>query len=247
MPKDWWKTFFDENYLLFWGARGFFRHTKKEVEFLVKHVPIKKSDRVLDLCCGHGRHSLELARRGFGVTGLDYSAYELELAREAAAKKHLPVRFVRGDARNFRLPQKYDVIINMFTAFGYGSREDDAAILRNASRHLKRGGRFFIDLMSVIWIFRNFQAKHTERLGKNSYARIIRSFDFVQNINYENRTIFKDGKRQTRNLKLQFYSLPEIIVALEAAGLWYEKSWGSFDGKPYGLDSRRMIVLARKT
>jgi ubiquinone/menaquinone biosynthesis C-methylase UbiE len=244
MAKDWWKTFFNEDYLLFWSAR--LKHTKKEVNFLIKNLPIKKNDAILDLCCGHGRHSLELASRGYNVTGLDYSKFELELAKKQAKKRHLDVVFCQGDARNFKFAKKFDVIINMFTAFGYGSKADDQKILNYACRHLKKGGRFFIDLMNLIWIFRHFQEKKTERLGKNIYAKMVRSFDFTKNINNETRIIFKKGKKEIYRQACHIYPLPEIIEMMGAAGMKFQKVWGSFDGKPYGLDSKRMIILAKK-
>lgn len=246
MKKDWWKTFFGENYLLFWGEKGAFGHTKKEINFLVKHIPIRRKDKILDLCCGHGRHTLELAKRGFAVAGLDYSRFELDLASKAADEKGLRIDFREGDARNFQMNRKFNVVINMFTAFGYGSKADDQKILRSASRHLARGGKFLIDLVSMIWILRNFRARQTERLGKNAYALIAREFDPIHNTNLETRTIVKGGKKEASQLRLRLYSLPEIIEMLAAAGLRYEKSWGSFDAKPYGLDSKRMIVLAKK-
>ncbi len=246
MPKDWWKTFFDENYLLFWGKRVAFDFTKKEVNFLVKNIPIKKQDKILDLCCGHGRHTIELAKRGYYIEGLDYSDYELGLARKEAEKRKLIIKFRKGDARYFQSAKKFDVILNMFTAFGYGSKIDDQKLLNNVSKHLKKGGKFLIDLMNLIWIFRHFRQKKTERLGSNIYARITRNFDFTKNVNYETRVIFKNGKKEIYKLECHIYSLPEMIEMLDTVGLKFQKVWGSFSGKPYGLDSKRMIILAKK-
>ncbi|MDZ4209777.1 MAG: methyltransferase domain-containing protein, partial [Candidatus Curtissbacteria bacterium] len=129
MQNEWWKTFFDEHYIALWGIHGMFKHTPREVNFLVKNIPLKEKNKILDLCCGHGRHSIGLARRGFEVVGLDYSAYELDLARKEAGRRHLDVKFIKGDARTFRSTQQLHVINNKFTAFGYGREKDYRQII----------------------------------------------------------------------------------------------------------------------
>ena len=195
MAKEWWKTFFDENYVSFWKDRGHFAHTRREVNFLVKNVPIRKQDLILDLCCGHGRHSTEFARRGFKVIGLDYSAYELGLAKSEAEKRNLIIDFRRGDARNFKFKEKFDVIINMFTAFGYGSKEDDIKIVRNVTKHLKKGGKFFIEFMNLPWLWRHYKSRDKEKFGDKT-AEMERSYDFLTNVNHE-KSVFKvKGKKE---------------------------------------------------
>ncbi|TSA45699.1 class I SAM-dependent methyltransferase [bacterium] len=247
MPKDWWKNFFNEDYLLFWGAQGSFDHTKKEISFLLKNIPIKKGSEVLDLCCGHGRHSLELASRGYKVTGLDYSKFELGLARKEAARLGLKAEFVRGDARNFRFNKKFDLIINMFSsAFGYGSRDDDRRIVHSVSKNLKKGGKFFIDLMSLPWLLRNYKPYKVEKMSKKIYATCERDFNFLESVNHEKRTFFKGTKKKVYNLYLRAYSLAELNEFLASEGLKVEKYWGSYDGKSYGLETKRMIALAKK-
>lgn len=247
MKKDWWKTFFDEHYLLFWGAKGIFAHTKKEVNFLIKNLPIKKADKILDLCCGHGRHSLELARRGYDITGLDYSHYELALAGNEARRLGLKVDFRQGDARNFKFPKKFDVIINLFTAFGYGTKADDRKIIESVSKNLKPGsGRFLIDLFNLSWLWRHYRAKQKQTLGKGRFAISERHFDYVNNLNYEKRTIFIGDRKRVYPMALRLYSLSELHELLASKGLRVVKYWGSYDGVPYSFDTKRMIVLAKK-
>lgn len=245
MAKEWWKTFFDKNYIALWTARGIFDHTRKEVDFLKKEVPLKRDDRILDLCCGHGRHSIELARRGYRVTGLDYSAYELGVARKDAEKEGLKIEFIRGDARNFNLRRKFDVTINMFTAFGYGSEADDRKIIKNVVKHLKPGGKFFIEMMNLSWLWRNYKAKDREKFGKLT-ATMQRDFDFLHGVNHEKRT-FRMGKRKkVYDLYLRVYSLYDLAKLLESEGLKVLNYWGRL-GEPYTPDTKRMLVLAKKS
>lgn len=245
MTKEWWKTFFDRNYLAIWGLWGMFRHTKKEVNFLERKIHLNRRNVILDLCCGHGRHSLELAKRGYKVVGLDHSPYEIKLARGKAKEKDISVDFYRGDARTFRSPKKFDVVINMFTAFGYGTRDDDSRIISNVSENLKKGGKFFIDLMSLPYLWRNYQPiRHDTVGGFKIFER--RSYDFLENILRTTYVIFEGKHKVTHKARLHMYTLAEMAQLLGNEGLRVIKVFGSYGGSPYGLKSKRMLILARK-
>jgi len=96
----------------------------------------------LDLCCGPGRHSVELARRGFQVTGVDRSPFLLGKAREHAAKSGASVEWIEQDMRNFVRPASFDLACSLFTSFGYFQDEqDDLRVLRNIHQSLKRERR----------------------------------------------------------------------------------------------------------
>lgn len=245
MKKEWWKTFFDENYLALWGARGNFENTKSEVDFIVKKAISKKSGRILDLCCGHGRHSLELAKRGYKVTGLDYSDYELSIAKKEALSQKLKVNFIKGDARKFNLLVKFDLILNLFTAFGYGTKDEDRHIIQKVHKHLVKGGYFFTDLMSLPWLWRNYLPFNKER-AKNVVVDCYRSFDFLNNVNTEKRVLTNKGKKKIYYNHLHIYSLVELNELLSSEGLKVLKVWGTYKGDQYTLDTKRMIVLAKK-
>src|SRR6266404_3576104 len=105
LPSDWWRTLFNSLYLETDGdIIENDRNTADEVELLIGSIGLERNDRILDLCCGQGRHALELASRGFpNVTGLDRSRYLIRLARKRAKQRNLQVSFHEGDARRFRL------------------------------------------------------------------------------------------------------------------------------------------------
>lgn len=243
--KEWWKTFFDANYIREWEQAGIFRHTRREISFLIKEIPIRKRDVILDLCCGHGRHAFELARRGYAVTGLDYSAYELGLARKEAQKQELAIRFVKGDARNFRFREKFNVILNLFTAFGYGTRRDDENIIRSASRALKRGGRFFIDIQSLPWLWKNFRPRKTEKVGSRRIVN-TRTYDFSEGMIFQRRTVFENGRKRVYHLQNRTYTLRELKDMFAKSGLKITKFFGSYKGESFGWGHKRMLVVAKK-
>lgn len=148
LNKDWWKDFFNEVYLIT-DARSVCDDslTRKETDLLEEILNLDKDDKILDMCGGHGRHSIELARRGYrDVTVLDYSRYLIQLGKRMA--KGLKVGFLRRDARFTGLkPDNYSVIFIMANSFGYSPLEsENLQILKEAWRLLADGGRLLLDL-----------------------------------------------------------------------------------------------------
>lgn len=152
VAPDWWKTIFDEIYLVT-DARTVRddARTRREIDLFSRLVPVGAADRVLDLCGGHGRHALELQRRGCGpITVLDYSPVLLAEGRQSAAKENLPVAFVQGDARAAPLAAgAFDIVLILGNSLGYITDEDaDLHILRESRRLLAPGGRLLLDIMN---------------------------------------------------------------------------------------------------
>src|SRR6185503_16214641 len=134
---------------------------------------IERNQRILDLCCGQGRHSLELARRGFRqVTGLDRSRYLIRLARKRARQAELAVSFHEGDARRFRLGGgEFDCVSILGNSFGYFDRpEDDLAVLEAVRRALSSGGTLAMDLMDGEWMRENFEQRSWEWVDQNHFV-----------------------------------------------------------------------------
>ena len=111
--------------------------TKAEVRFLVRLLRLPAGAKILDVPCGYGRHSIELARRGFRVTGIDISAALLAQARRAAADLGVEVEFRRRDMRRLAYRGRFDAVLNLFTSFGYFGDAGDLEILRRFRRALR--------------------------------------------------------------------------------------------------------------
>jgi len=150
VDPDWWKSLFDEVYLLT-DARSINDETvtRKEIDIFSALIPLKTGDRILDLCGGHGRHSLELSRRGYcDCTVLDYSQPLIDIGARDAAAKDCAVRFVQGDARTTRLPaDSFDHVLILGNSLGYLPEQDaDLEILQESKRLLKPGGWLLLDV-----------------------------------------------------------------------------------------------------
>jgi D-alanine-D-alanine ligase len=136
--------------------------TGLEVDACIAYGGLKKGDYLLDLCCGAGRHSIELAKRGFEpLYGVDRSRFLIHLAKKRARQEHLRIQFSEGDARRIRLPEQFiDTICVLGNAFGYFERiEDDLLVLESVKKTLKSGGQLLIDLIDGEWMQRHFEPR----------------------------------------------------------------------------------------
>lgn len=122
---EWWQTLFDEKYLSTYIDRLTPEQTTKEVDFIVSTLDLEKGAKILDLACGHGRHSLELAKRGYRVTGVDYSEHFINIAKENAKKENVNVTYTQGDMREISYKDEFDAVVNIFTSFGYFKDDSD--------------------------------------------------------------------------------------------------------------------------
>jgi len=174
LPADWWRDLFNEVYLKTDGdVVENDENTRREVDLVLSATGIGPGDRVLDLCCGQGRHSLELARRGFpNVTGLDRSRYLVRIARKRAKAMAIDVRFREGDARKFALArEEFDCVVLMGNSFGYfAQEEDDLAVLTAIKRALRSRGQVAIDLTEGDWMRENFEPRSWEWVDANQFV-----------------------------------------------------------------------------
>src|SRR5690606_35121679 len=120
--------------------------TERDVERIVSRLgPAPRA--VLDAPCGAGRHSLELAARGYDVLGIDFNPTVLAAARSAARARKLEAEFQLQDLRELNAEEQYDAVICLWTSIGYFSEEDNERVLLNLARAVKPGGHLFLDLV----------------------------------------------------------------------------------------------------
>ncbi|MDR1956859.1 MAG: class I SAM-dependent methyltransferase [Treponema sp.] len=212
-----------------------------------------KSDKVpsgpwaLDLCCGFGRITLELARRGFITTGVDITESYLRTAREDAAYEHLDIEFIHQDVRSFTRPGFFDVAINLYISFGYFEHpEDDRRMVQNAYHSLKPGGAFIIetlgkeiavrDFVEREWFTREGLTVLTEYSPVDSWAGL------------KNRWILlKDGAWIERTFTQRLYAASELRQMLLETGFSSVELYGDWNDAVYDNRAQMLIVVGRKS
>jgi D-alanine-D-alanine ligase len=174
VKADWWRQIFNANYLRTDGdVVDDPEITAIEIDAFLELLNAKPEDRILDLCCGQGRHTLELARRGFTkLTGVDRSHYLIARARRVFRQQGFSAVFREGDARKLRFPaDSFDIVYVAGNSFGYFETiEDDIAVLREIRRLLVPGGQLLIDFTDGDYLRENFEARSWEWIDKNYFV-----------------------------------------------------------------------------
>lgn len=252
--SEWWKRIFDETYLIT-DARsvGDDELTSREVDFLEQTLHLDRSWPILDLCGGHGRHSLELSRRGFQhVTVLDYSGVLINVGKKRAQEEDLNTVFIRGDARNTNLSDGCArIIILMASSFGYFEETgENEKILREGYRLLVPDGKLLMDLPDRARVRENFipQSWHEA----NEDVVVCRQRRLTEEaIHCREMVISKaNGLIRDESYRMNLYSRAEIEILLKAAGfgrvlIQKDGPTHNLEGD-YGCMTDRMIVIAQK-
>lgn len=244
--NDWWKNTFGEIYLSAFAPTFSQERTKKEVAFIIKVLNIKKGAKILDIPCGYGRHSIEFAKRGFQVTGVDFSSSLLEAAKKKAINQKINCQFIKQDMRFVKLPYRYDAILILGNSFGYFSDKDNEEVIKRLSLLLKHKGHLLIDLPNSVGMF---QRKVTKRKIKIPQGYILTeeiSFDPLNLIVKLRWTVYQNKKKNIFFGRLRLYTFPEINNLLSKYQLKVKDIFGSFDGESYSLESPRLIIIATK-
>jgi D-alanine-D-alanine ligase len=256
LPSDWWRTLFNAAYLKTDGdVVENPDNTQREVDLVIRAAALDRNDRILDLCCGQGRHSLELARRGFqDVTGIDRSRYLIRLARKRAAAENLAAAFHEGDARKFRrLDRSFHCIMLMGNSFGYFEhKRDDEAVLDAISRALTPGGVLFLDVVDGDWMRANFEPRSWEWIDQQHFVCRERALarDGERIVSREVITHAERGVIADQFYAERLYSRAQLITLLEQLGFEAVRDHGSLAanssrGQDLGMMAHRLVMTAR--
>jgi SAM-dependent methyltransferase len=245
--RPWYVDFFDGDYLRIFQPVLPEGRTELEVEGVVERLGLGPGARLLDLCCGQGRHAVPLAQLGYRVTGLDLSRHLLGRAAALAADHGQRVGLVQADMR--RLPfadASFDAVLNLFNAFGY--LEDDAQdelVLGEVARVLRPGGRFLQELANREALVRGWHDSEVVRTDDGLVVLQERTLDLRTSRDLTSYTLLHpDGRRTTLAHAIRLYTLTELAAMLGRAGLELLEVSGDLDGNPLELDSPFLVTLS---
>ncbi|MBN1434695.1 class I SAM-dependent methyltransferase [Candidatus Fermentibacterales bacterium] len=218
-----------------------------QVDQLVALTSARSGEKVLDLCCGPGRHSIELARLGFRVTGVDRTRAFVEAAGKSALEQGLDIEWVECDMRDFERANGFDIAVSMYTSFGYFEDvADDLRVLANVRRSLRPGGRLLIEIMGKEVLARIFQERgwsEHDGLVQLQERRVTDNWSMMHN-----RWILfprEGGEPREYVVRHRIYSAVELIGLLERAGFEDCSAFGGLDGSAYDQNAGRLVVLGR--
>ncbi len=202
---------------------------------------------LLDLGCGPGRFVAPFAQCGYTVTGVDRTAYLLDKARAYAAQEGVDVELVQEDMRRFVRPSAFDLVVNLFTTFGYfADPADNQLVLENVHASLKPGGVFVIDVRGKEVIARGYRESDVETLDVGTMLaerrQVINDWSEMD-VHW---TLIQDDRARTFHFRHWIYSGWEMKQMLLAAGFAQVTLHGDFEGSPYGPGAGRLVAVALK-
>jgi SAM-dependent methyltransferase len=235
---------FGEDYLYFSDAFLTDELSDAQAERIWRLLGLAAGVMVLDVPCGHGRIANRLAARGARVTGLDADPLFLERASADAKARGVEVEYLEGDMRTLPWEERFDVVLNWFSSFGYFDDEGNRAWLREARKTLRPGGRLALELWNRDAFARNWlPVTMSERDGDLQVDR--HGLDLLRGRAETDRFIVRDGGVRVVHFSVRFFTFTELRDWLLDAGFSSVAVSGQ-EGEPLDLQVRRMVVVATR-
>ncbi len=241
--QNWFESWFDSPFYHKLYQNRDFAEAEFFIQNLVNFLDLNRSEKVLDLACGKGRHAYFLSQLGLDVLGLDLAENSIKEANKIHS--HARLKFDVHDMREVYKNEKFDYIFNLFTSFGYFDDEsDNLKVLKSINSMLEPDGKLVIDFMNATKVINNLVQKE-EKLCENTLFSIERKYDgkhIFKNISFAN-----EGKYYNFTERVQALKLADFNILLEKAGFILLNTFGDFSLGDFDEEnSARLILIARK-
>lgn len=241
--SEWFETWFDsEFYHILYKNRD--QHEAEQfLNNLIAAIPIDKNQRILDLACGTGRHANYLSGLGYKVLGTDLSSHNIKLA-QSHSSNHNKARFKVHDMRNPLEGEVFDIVLNLFTSFGYFNRpEDNLRSLRAMRGNLNDGGTLVIDFFNAVKLCASLPAEEV-KLVDDVLFKINK--ELVGGVVKKSIDILSNGKEHHHKEEVQVLNLLDFTDLMRQAGFKILRTFGNYNLDAFGSDSDRLILVATK-
>jgi SAM-dependent methyltransferase len=246
MKSNWYEHFFHGVALDVWRQAVTAEQTLAEVDFLVKVLEAQPGSRLLDVPCGNGRQSRQLAARGFRVAGVDISEEFIIEARAQAAADGVGVEWLHADMRRLPWKDEFHGAFCWGNSFGYLDHVGTVDFLAAVAGAIKPGGRFALETgVAAESILPKLQDRRWMQVGDILFLSAAR-YNVVESRLEIEYTFVRDGKVETREASSGVYTVAEIQRLLVGVGLRVIAVYGSLDQQPFQLGSPRLILVAEK-
>lgn len=243
---EWYERSFGEDYLLVYKHRDV-QGAKREVHTMISWLDLPAGAKVLDLCCGMGRHSMALVEAGYEVTGVDLSDVLLREARKNDPNGR--VTWLKGDMRQLPLESGFDAVVNLFSSFGYFEEDTEhIKVLKEIRRVLKPGGQFIIDFLNPAYTVEHLVPR-SERVDEGQHIieeRSIQNGYVKKHISIRNMDSGTTDEPRHYLERIKLYNRADFTEMLNNSGLQLEHIYGGYGDIPYEPEtSPRMIMVGR--
>jgi 2-polyprenyl-3-methyl-5-hydroxy-6-metoxy-1,4-benzoquinol methylase len=244
-PKHWWQTFFSGLWLDVQRQR-LSEGTVAEADFIESCLRLERGKRVLDIPCGNGRLSLELASRGYEMTGVDVTTVLLDEARARSKERGLPIAWEHRDMRDISWSDAFDAAFCIWGSFGYFDDAGNRLFLERVASALRPGAWFLLDAPNVAeQLLPIFQDKGWWRSG-DVLVLEDRTYDYERSRIDVEWTLVRDGQQDARRSSMRVYGYRQLIELLEEVGFSAFEPYSTVDKEPFGL-GKRLFLVAQKT
>ena len=246
-PTEWWHEFFSGSALDFVRHSRDDEQTQEEADFVQQALGLALGSKVLDVPCGGGRLSLELASRGYQVTGVDISLPLLDAAKVEADVQRLAIDWEHRDMRDLPWPGEFDGAICFWSSFGYFDEQGNADFLKAVSDALKPGARFLLDTPLIETRLPEMESEEKVWWQAGELLALEdRRFDHVSSRVESEWTFVHRGQIEKKPLSLRLYTYRELCSLLELAGFGNHLAYGTVDLEPFSLGSNWLYMVTTK-
>ena len=234
-----------EDYLYFYRPHLTDERTDAEVNMIAQLLGLDQPVDILDLACGYGRHTNRLAARGQRMTGVDLEPGFLELAKKQADDLGVEVNYQKADMRCLAFDSAFDVVLLLFTAFGYFEDPENQIVLVNIYHALRPGGRLLMDIPNREPFITQLPPAQVDEVGQD--LMINRgTYDDQTRRWYNRRVVIRNGVRKDKPVFVRLYDEAEIRLLLKQAGFENIQIYNGWSGEELTKESRRMVISAHK-
>lgn len=239
--SEWFEEWFNTKFYHILYKNRDEQEARNLLDRLIVNVPINSEDKVLDLACGMGRHSHYLSDKGYQVVGVDLSPRNIQIAKET---ENSNARFYIHDMRETVPEDGFDVVLNLFTSFGYfDSKEDNLRTLLAINKAMKPGGRLVIDFLNTLkcheWENQKFDI--SEEGIDFHIDKQIRDGKIHKDIRFEH-----EGKDYAFHEEVQLLTIKDFTDLFEISGFEHDETLGNYQMEEWGPETERMIMLCTK-
>ena len=226
-----------------------------DLEFYKRWMPKNKNAGILELCCGTGRLTIPLAREGYVISGVDYTASMLEQAKDKAIQEGLTVEFIEADIRTLALDEQFDLIFIPFNSIHHlYTNQDLFKAFQTVKKHLKKDGLFLFDCFNPNIRFiadgekdQKEIASYTTEDGRSIMIKEAMRYESKTQINRIAWHYFINGKFDSiQNLDMRLYFPQELDAYLKSSGFTIVHKFGGFDEEDFGDDSEKQVFVCKQ-